>query len=60
MRQIDRVTVLDEAVMEGQMDLGPEHWVYAQHFPGDPILPGTLLVEAAGSSSCFLTSTSSR
>ena len=31
-----------------RQDLGPGHWVYAQHFPGDPIFPGTLIIEAAG------------
>ena len=48
MRQVSRVTVLDGVKIEGEMDLGPGHWVYPQHFPGDPIFPGTLLIEAAG------------
>ena len=48
MRQITRVTLFDGATIEGEMDLGAEHWVYPQHFPGDPIFPGTLLIEAAG------------
>jgi len=48
MRQISRVTQLEGAVIAGEVDLSPEHWVYPQHFPGDPIFPGTLMIEAAG------------
>ncbi|HEY8196834.1 MAG TPA: hypothetical protein VIG04_07645 [Gemmatimonadales bacterium] len=48
MRQIARVTGLDGAEIQGEVDLGPDHWVWEQHFPGDPIFPGTLLIEAAG------------
>ncbi|MSR07347.1 MAG: hypothetical protein EXR93_09825 [Gemmatimonadetes bacterium] len=48
MRQISRVTHLENAVITGEVDLGPQHWVYAQHLPGDPIFPGTLMIEAAG------------
>jgi 3-hydroxymyristoyl/3-hydroxydecanoyl-(acyl carrier protein) dehydratase len=48
MRQIARVTVLEEKMIEGEVDLGPDLWVWEQHFPGDPIFPGTLLIEGAG------------
>jgi 3-hydroxymyristoyl/3-hydroxydecanoyl-(acyl carrier protein) dehydratase len=48
MRQISRVTALEGQGIEGEVDLGPDHWVWDQHFPGDPIFPGTLLIEAAG------------
>lgn len=48
MRQISRVTELAGPAITGEVDLGAEHWVYAQHFPGDPIFPGTLMIEAAG------------
>ena len=48
MRQISRVTSFDGPRIAGVVDLGPDHWVYAQHFPDDPIFPGTLLIEAAG------------
>jgi 3-hydroxymyristoyl/3-hydroxydecanoyl-(acyl carrier protein) dehydratase len=48
MRQISRVTDLDGPTITGEVDVGPAHWVFAQHFPGDPIFPGTLMVEAAG------------
>jgi 3-hydroxymyristoyl/3-hydroxydecanoyl-(acyl carrier protein) dehydratase len=47
MRQITRVTALDGSRITGEVDLGAEHWVYPQHFPADPIFPGTLMIEAA-------------
>jgi 3-hydroxymyristoyl/3-hydroxydecanoyl-(acyl carrier protein) dehydratase len=48
MRQISRVTELDGAKIAGEVDLGPDHWVYPQHLPGDPVFPGSLIIEAAG------------
>lgn len=48
MRQITRVTALQDGRIEGEVDIGMEHWVYPQHFPGDPIFPGSLIIEAAG------------
>ena len=48
MRQISRVTHVNGSHIAGELDLGPGHWVYPQHFPGDPIFPGTLMIEAAG------------
>lgn len=48
MRQISRVTDLAGATIVAEIDLGPEHWVYSQHLPGDPVFPGSLIVEAAG------------
>jgi 3-hydroxymyristoyl/3-hydroxydecanoyl-(acyl carrier protein) dehydratase len=48
MRQISRVTGLDGSRISGIVELGAGHWVYPQHFPRDPIFPGTLLIEAAG------------
>ena len=48
MRQITRVTALEGVGIEGEVELGPDHWVWRQHFPNDPIFPGTLMIEAAG------------
>lgn len=48
MRQITRVTALQGGGIEGEVELGPDHWVWQQHFPNDPIFPGTLMIEAAG------------
>ena len=48
MRQITRVTAIEAGGIEGEVELGPDHWVWQQHFPNDPIFPGTLMIEAAG------------
>lgn len=48
MRQITRVTAVDGPRITAFVDLGPDHWVYPQHFPDDPIFPGSLVIEAAG------------
>lgn len=48
MRQISRITRVDGAHIDGEVELGEGHWVYRQHFPSDPIFPGTLIIEAAG------------
>jgi 3-hydroxymyristoyl/3-hydroxydecanoyl-(acyl carrier protein) dehydratase len=48
MRQISRVTGISPTTITGEVDLGPSHWVYGIHLPGDPIFPGTLMIEAAG------------
>jgi 3-hydroxymyristoyl/3-hydroxydecanoyl-(acyl carrier protein) dehydratase len=48
MRQVTRVTGFEGSLIVGEADLGPGHWVWPQHFPDDPIFPGSLIVEAAG------------
>ena len=48
MRQISRVTRIAEGQIDAEVDLGPSHWVYPLHFPGDPIFPGVFMIEAAG------------
>jgi 3-hydroxymyristoyl/3-hydroxydecanoyl-(acyl carrier protein) dehydratase len=48
MRQITRVTQLEGSCIEAEVELGADHWVWEQHFPGDAIFPGTLMIEAAG------------
>ncbi|MGH7454872.1 MAG: 3-hydroxyacyl-ACP dehydratase FabZ family protein [bacterium] len=48
MRQVSRVTALEGAAITGEIDLGRSHWVYSQHFPNDPIFPGTMIIEGAG------------
>jgi 3-hydroxyacyl-[acyl-carrier protein] dehydratase / trans-2-decenoyl-[acyl-carrier protein] isomerase len=47
MRQISRITQLEGPSITGEVDLRPDHWVYALHFPGDPLFPGALMIEAA-------------
>ena len=47
MLQIDRVSEIERNRIVCEVDI-PGHWVFPMHFPGDPIFPGTLLIEAAG------------
>jgi 3-hydroxymyristoyl/3-hydroxydecanoyl-(acyl carrier protein) dehydratase len=48
MRQVTRITTFDGASIVGEADLSPDHWVWPQHFPEDPIFPGSLMIEAGG------------
>ena len=47
MLQIDRVCEVtgDRVVCEADLE---HSWVFPLHFPGDPIFPGSLLIEGAG------------
>ena len=47
MRQITAVTGFCETRIVCEMSLDA-HWVYPVHFPDDPILPASLMIEAAG------------
>lgn len=47
MLQIDRVTEVTDETIRCEMDL-TQHWVFPLHFPGDPIFPACLMIEAAG------------
>jgi 3-hydroxymyristoyl/3-hydroxydecanoyl-(acyl carrier protein) dehydratase len=47
MRQVTRVSSFDGQTIVCEMSIEP-HWTYAGHFPGDPIFPGSLIIEAAG------------
>jgi 3-hydroxymyristoyl/3-hydroxydecanoyl-(acyl carrier protein) dehydratase len=47
MLQIDRVTEVTENSIRCEMDL-EHHWVFPLHFPGNPIFPACLMIEAAG------------
>lgn len=47
MLQIDRVVELDGSRIACETDL-PDNWVFEVHFPGDPIFPGSLMIEGAG------------
>ncbi len=47
MLQIDRVREVDGSSIRCEVDL-KSHWVFAVHFPGDPIFPACLMIEAAG------------
>jgi 3-hydroxymyristoyl/3-hydroxydecanoyl-(acyl carrier protein) dehydratase len=48
--QMRLITSIHEFTADGivcVVDL-QDHWVFDLHFPGDPIFPGSLLIEAAG------------
>lgn len=47
MLQIDRVREVRGERIVCETDLA-ENWVFPLHFPGDPIFPGSLLIEGAG------------
>jgi 3-hydroxymyristoyl/3-hydroxydecanoyl-(acyl carrier protein) dehydratase len=48
MLQLDRVLAVDGEQITAEMDVSADHWVFPMHFPGDPVFPGCLLIEAAG------------
>lgn len=47
MLQLDRVNEINGNRIVAEVDV-QRHWVFPMHFPGDPIFPGTLLIEGAG------------
>ena len=47
MLQIDRVLEVTPEIIRCEMDL-THHWVFPLHFPGNPIFPACLMIEAAG------------
>jgi 3-hydroxymyristoyl/3-hydroxydecanoyl-(acyl carrier protein) dehydratase len=47
MLQIDRVIEVTPDTIRCELDL-ENHWVFPLHFPGDPIFPACLMLEAAG------------
>jgi 3-hydroxymyristoyl/3-hydroxydecanoyl-(acyl carrier protein) dehydratase len=47
MLQIDRVREVTGDRVVCEMDL-ERSWVFPLHFPGDPIFPGSLIIEGAG------------
>lgn len=47
MLQIDRVLEVTSDSIHCEVDL-KGHWVFPLHFPGDPIFPACLMIEAAG------------
>ena len=43
---VDQVTKIDENTVEAFRDIRPDEYFFAGHFPGFPVLPGVLMVEA--------------
>lgn len=47
--------ILTEARCEGHFYFDPEDPIYAEHFPGNPVVPGSMIIHAftmAASASC--------
>ena len=48
MLQIQTISSIENGTIVGQRKLSESDWMFALHFPGDPIFPGSLLIEGAG------------
>jgi len=53
MRMVDRITLISAAggahghgVIQAELDIDPSLWFFACHFPGDPVMPGCLGLDA--------------
>jgi 3-hydroxyacyl-[acyl-carrier-protein] dehydratase len=45
-RYLDRLIELGEQGAVGEYTFRPDEWFYRGHFPGDPVTPGVILLEA--------------
>ena len=48
MLQLARVVRIEEETIVGEQPIAESDWIFRLHFPGDPIFPGSLLIEGAG------------
>ncbi len=52
---VDRVTMIEGNRIEAYRDIRADEFYFAGHFPGYPVLPGVLMVEAMVQSAAWLT-----
>jgi 3-hydroxyacyl-[acyl-carrier-protein] dehydratase len=51
---VDAITRLEPNLIEGYRDIKPEEFYFAGHFPGYPVFPGVLMVEAIAQTGILL------
>ncbi len=51
---VDEVTKIEENRIEAYRDIRPDEFFFAGHFPGHPVLPGVLMVEAIAQTGILL------
>ncbi|MEO0081369.1 MAG: 3-hydroxyacyl-ACP dehydratase FabZ [candidate division WOR-3 bacterium] len=51
---VDGVTRLDPGRIEAYRELRPEEFFFSGHFPGNPVFPGVLMVEAIAQAGILL------